>query len=218
MLSKNLLEINTLKILTCIGFADAGFLKNDEAPIVYKSNPTLFEWFSSPIVYLQTDFADRFRKIMGEYFSTKKSLYHYISMAEGNYREYLKTEMVRTKKYFYVLRPVLACRWILEKGTPPPMLFRELMESELPKELVPEVEKLLDLKMNSPEIKEIPRVDRINKYLNESIEEIKVKLKSVGENKEVQWEELNKVFLKEIQIAKDRRKDFIERVMKNENI
>ena len=72
------------------------------------------------------------------------------------------------------------------------------MESELPKEIVPEVEKLLDLKMNSPEIKEIPRVDRINKYLNESIEEIKVKLKSVGENKEVQWEELNKVFLEEI--------------------
>lgn len=72
------------------------------------------------------------------------------------------------------------------------------MESELPKELVPEVEKLLDLKMNSPEIKEIPRVDRINKYLNESIEEIKVKLKSVGENKEVQWEELNKMFLEEV--------------------
>ena len=155
---------------------------------------------------------------MGEYFSTKKSLYHYISMAEGNYREYLKTERVRAKKYFYVLRPVLACRWILEKGTPPPMLFSELMESELPKELVPEVEKLLDLKMNSPEIKEIPRVDKINKYLNESIKEIKFKLKSVGENKEVQWEELNKVFLEEIQIAKDRRKDFIERVMKNENI
>ena len=150
--------------------------------LLYKSNPTLFEWFSSPIVYLETDFADRFRKIMGE----------------GNYREYLKTEMVRAKKYFYVLRPVLACRWILEKGTPPPMLFRELMESELPKEIVPEVEKLLDLKMNSPEIKEIPRVDKINKYLNESIEEIKVKLKSVGENKEVQWEELNKMFLEEV--------------------
>ena len=78
------------------------------------------------------------------------------------------------------------------------MLLRELMESELPKELVPEVEKLLDMKKNSPEIKEIPRVDRINKYLNESIEEIKFKLKSVGENKEVQWEELNKMFLEEV--------------------
>ena len=63
---------------------------------------------------------------------------------------------------------------------------------------MPEVEKLLDLKMNSPEIKEIPRVDRINEYLNESIEEIKFKLKSVGENKEVQWEELNKMFLEEV--------------------
>ena len=72
------------------------------------------------------------------------------------------------------------------------------MESELPKELVPEVEKLLDLKMNSPEIKEIPRVDKINEYLNESIDEIKFKLKSVGENKEVKWEELNKVFLEEV--------------------
>ena len=30
--------------------------------LLYKSNPTLFEWFSSPIVYLETDFADRFRK------------------------------------------------------------------------------------------------------------------------------------------------------------
>ena len=72
------------------------------------------------------------------------------------------------------------------------------MESELPKELLPEVEKLLDLKMNSPEIKEIPRVDKINEYLNESIEEIKAKLKAVGENKEVQWEELNKMFLEEV--------------------
>lgn len=52
--------------------------------------------------------------------------------------------------------------------------------------------------MNSPEIKEIPRVDKINEYLNESIDEIKFKLKSVGENKEVKWEELNKVFLEEV--------------------
>ena len=61
--------------------------------LLYRSNPTLFEWFSSPIVYMETDFADQFRGIMTEYFSTQKSLYHYISMAEGNYREFLKGEM-----------------------------------------------------------------------------------------------------------------------------
>ena len=28
--------------------------------LLYKSNPTLFEWFSSPIVYQKTEFADKF--------------------------------------------------------------------------------------------------------------------------------------------------------------
>ena len=62
--------------------------------LLYRSNPTLFEWFSSPIVYVETEFAKQFREIMIGYFSTKKSLYHYISMAESNYRDYLKGEMV----------------------------------------------------------------------------------------------------------------------------
>ena len=52
--------------------------------LLYKSNPTLFEWFSSPIVYQETEFADKFRDLMMYYFSSKKTLYHYISMAEGN--------------------------------------------------------------------------------------------------------------------------------------
>ena len=166
--------------------------------LLYKSNPTLFEWFSSPIIYVETEFADQFRKIMSNYFSSKRSLYHYISMAEGNYREYLKRDMVRAKKYFYVLRPVLACRWILEKGTPPPMLFSELMETLLPERLRSDVNMLLELKMNSPEIREIPRVDTINEYLDSSIEEIKNIVKSMEESKAPDWQELNDLFLKEL--------------------
>lgn len=164
--------------------------------LLYQSNPTLFEWFSSPIVYMETEFADEIRDIMLEYFSMKKSLYHYISMAERNYRKSLKYEMVKAKKYFYVLRPILACRWILDKGTPPSMLFSELMRSELPESLLTDVTGLLDLKVNSPEIKEIPRIDRINQYLEQSIEEIKMILRQMDGRKEVVWEELNTLFLK----------------------
>ena len=65
--------------------------------LLYKSNPTIFEWFSSPIVYLETPFADEFRGLMGKYFSSKSSLWHYISMASGNYREFLKGDMVKAK-------------------------------------------------------------------------------------------------------------------------
>lgn len=161
--------------------------------LLYKSNPTLFEWFSSPIVYMETEFADEFRKIIREYFSKKKSLYHYISMAEGNYREYLKRDMVRAKKYFYVLRPVLCCRWILEKETPPPMLFSELAASQLPVSLKPVVNELLNLKMTSSEIKEIPRVDVMNAYLDQSIEEIKKQIAEI-EDKKCEWDVLNEFF------------------------
>ncbi len=72
------------------------------------SNPTLFEWLSSPIVYRETEFARDFQGIMQQYFSSKRGLSHYLSMAGRNYREYLKGEKVKAKKYFYVLRPVLA--------------------------------------------------------------------------------------------------------------
>lgn len=64
------------------------------------SNPTLFEWFSSPIVYRETAFAQDFRSIMQRYFSSKRGLSHYLSMASSNYREYLKGDTVKAKKYF----------------------------------------------------------------------------------------------------------------------
>lgn len=167
--------------------------------LFHKSNPTLFEWFSSPIVYMETPFAETFRSMMGNFFSVKRSLYHYIHMAEKNRREYLEGEMVKVKKYFYVLRPVLACRWILEKKTQPPMLFSELMKAELPDSLQEEVDKLLKLKQHSPEVKMIEKVDKINVYLKNSIEDIRDDLKTLEETNMADWQQLNDLFLRQLQ-------------------
>ena len=49
-------------------------------------------------------------------------------MAKGNYSEYLKKDRVKIKKYFYVLRPILACMWIEEYGNSPPMEFDHLLK------------------------------------------------------------------------------------------
>ncbi len=162
------------------------------------SNPTLFEWFSSPIVYRETAFADAFRSVMQKYFSSRRGLSHYLSMAGSNYREYLKGDMVKAKKYFYVLRPVLACRWILDKGTPPPMLFSELVEAELEPALLPDVNRLLDLKVNAPELKTIPRIESINRYLDRSIEEVRSRIAQLPEDASHGWEELNRLFLAQL--------------------
>lgn len=162
--------------------------------LLHKSNPTLFEWFSSPIIYQTSAFADQFRPIMQKYFSSKAGLWHYLHMAEGNYRDYLRGEMVRAKKYFYVLRPILACKWILEKGTPPPMLFTDLVKSELPDDLSETVYQLLDLKMNSPEIKEIPRIDQLNRYLDAGIVSVKEQIEKLPNTPVQDWNELNELF------------------------
>ena len=163
------------------------------------SNPTLFEWFSSPIVYRETAFADEFRAVMQKYFSSKRGLSHYLSMASSNHREYLKGDTVKAKKYFYVLRPILACRWILDKSTPPPMLFSKLVEAELDPALLPDVNRLLDLKMNAPEIKTIPRIESINRYLDSSIEEARSRIVQLPEDTIHDWEELNRLFLSQLQ-------------------
>lgn len=162
--------------------------------LLHKSNPTLFEWNASPIVYKTTDEWQRISAVIQRYFVAKSGLYHYLSTAKSNYREYLKGDTVRLKKYFYVLRPLLACRWILARGTPPPMKFRILMEEYLDGDIRPDVEKLLDLKINSPEITTGKRFDRLNAYIDRTIAEMEATVATLSEDSARSWSELNQIF------------------------
>ncbi len=102
-----------------------------------KSNPVLFEWLRSPIVYKKNDtFYEIFFDISKEYFSPIGTVYHYLHMATGNFKEYLKQEHVRVKNYFYVLRPLLACAWVEQKKSSPPMEFQVLLDSVLSDSIV----------------------------------------------------------------------------------
>ena len=99
------------------------------------------------------------------------------------------------KKYFYVLRPLLACRWILAEKTPPPMLFSTLMDKYLDEAVKPDVQTLLRLKTETPELGEGKRIDRINDYLDQSIEEIEQIIDQLPSDKPRSWESLNSIFL-----------------------
>src|SRR5262245_54567602 len=95
--------------------------------LLRESNPTLLEWLRSPIVYQQeTAWAERLRALAEDGFSPVRGYHHYVSMAKKNLREHLYGEVVRYKKYLYVLRPLLAARWIREGRGVPPMRFAEL--------------------------------------------------------------------------------------------
>jgi predicted nucleotidyltransferase len=135
-----------------------------------KSNPPLLEWLRSPIVYRETfSTIRRLRELSTRYFSPRSCMYHYLHMGEGNFREYLQGEEVRVKKYFYVLRPLLSCRWIESHGTMPPMEFERLVEDQLPQNLYPTISTLLDRKRSGEELDQGPRIPEINLFLTGEI-------------------------------------------------
>lgn len=101
----------------------------------YRGNATLFEWGNSPIVYKTTKLWKEIYEKSKKYFSVKAAAYHYYSIANNTYQQYLQDEFVRYKKYFYVLRPLLAGKYIQKYNCPPPVLFDELMQLDMPTEL-----------------------------------------------------------------------------------
>jgi uncharacterized protein len=137
-----------------------------------KSNPPLLEWLQSPIKYLEAyTVTEQIRRMSPLGFSPRACLYHYLNMARGNFREYLQGDQVRIKKYFYVLRPILACEWIERFGSMPPMAFDELL-SELVSpnsDLRHAVEELLVRKRAGEELDYEPRIGPIHDYLQERL-------------------------------------------------
>jgi hypothetical protein len=136
-----------------------------------KSNPPLLEWLRSPIMYLeQFSTAERIRSLSAEYFNPRSCLHHYLHMASGNFREYLKSDYVSVKKYFYVLRPVLACQWIMKTNTMAPMEFNQLLATQIDdKRLKVAIEELVKRKKHGDELDKEPKITVINDYLEERI-------------------------------------------------
>ncbi|MEQ9229078.1 MAG: nucleotidyltransferase domain-containing protein [Cyclobacteriaceae bacterium] len=150
----------------------AGWELRKTLKLFRKSNPPLLEWLRSPLVYLeQYSTAEQMQDLSAQFFNPKSCTYHYLHMAEGNYRDYLQGEQVRVKKYFYVLRPILACKWIEETNTMAPMEFFELVSSQVSNhELRTEIEQLLERKMNGDELDLEPRINVINQFVQEEIQ------------------------------------------------
>jgi predicted nucleotidyltransferase len=163
--------------------------------LLRNSNPTFFEWGNSPIVYRKSSEWDAVKVVMGDFFHMRPGAFHYLNMAKSNYREYLQSKSVRLKKYLYVLRPILACRWILEHGTPPPMLFAELVEAELEPEVLSTVTRLLEWKVSAPETAEGPRIDALNTYIEKSLAELEEAIPALAIEPKPSWERLNSLFL-----------------------
>jgi predicted nucleotidyltransferase len=165
--------------------------------LMNKSNPALFEWLKSPMVYYKDDYAYGIMEHLSkEYFSPISSMYHYIHMAKGNYREYLQTDKVKIKKYFYVLRPVLACLWVEDKLEPPPVEFEILARQISDRELAGAIGALLQRKKSGMELGLEPRIDAVNDFVETKINHFEERLRGFKPEARPGRESLEEGFIK----------------------
>lgn len=142
-----------------------------------KSNPPLLEWLGSPIVYWEKySTTSQMRQLAETYYSPKACMYHYLHMARGNYREYLKGEQVWIKKYFYVLRPILAINWLERGWGVVPTEFREMVNQLFnPGKLKQEIEALVKSKEQGEELDYGPRIPVISDFIDREIKRLEGK-------------------------------------------
>ena len=150
----------------------AGWELKKALKLFRKSNPPLLEWLESPIVYSENySTANKLRELKKTYFNPKSCLHHYFNMANRNFKHYLEKDKVRTKKYLYVLRPILACEWIKNNNSMAPMEFDTLVETQVQDKLVKkEIEQLLIRKKSGEELNEEPKNQVLHSYLEQKIQ------------------------------------------------
>jgi len=163
--------------------------------LLRKSNPPLLEWLKSPVVYLHDPvFAAEFGALATEFYSPRRCFAHYLHMAFGNWRDYLRgREEVSLKKYLYVFRPLLACRWIERQLGQVPMLFAQLMESVLDEaDVRAALAELVARKQAGQELAVAPPVEALSRFIEAELPRLEALNKPDDAAGEV--EELNGFF------------------------
>jgi len=96
--------------------------------LLWKSNGALLERIQSPIVYQSTPgLKEQFWNYAQKCFTPVATMHHYSGMARTSLSDLLDKNEVKLKKLFYALRATLACKWILERDSIPPIVFNTMV-------------------------------------------------------------------------------------------
>lgn len=130
-------------------------------------NATLIEWLSSPVVYAaDAVFLQAIQAATRQVHRPERSYYHYLHMAAKNYREHLSGDIVKLKKYLYVLRPLLASLWIEKNLGTVPMRFQDLVDALISDEVLKAaIAELLVIKRRAKESELAPAMPIINRFI-----------------------------------------------------
>lgn len=146
-----------------------------------KSNVSIFEWLQSPVVYHNANsFREKLWQAVLPYFQPKTAMHHYLGIASSTLHRNFKEEEVLLKKYFYVLRPVFAARFIAITQQPAPTQFAQLVrfyEDEVEIENI--IKYLLEQKAKASEGQMIKRNKQLDNFIEQEMNQLLTIAKSM---------------------------------------
>lgn len=132
--------------------------------LLIKPNPVLLEWLQSPITYrADEDAKSRLMALAKRTAHRRPLIHHYLHHGRAQFRDHIDgRDIVSLKRYFYVVRPALALRWIREHPDRlVPMALPQLLSGlDMPGHAVSAIEDLMARKGRSRELGE-GRRDRV---------------------------------------------------------
>jgi len=154
--------------------------------LAQKGNPVLFEWLSSPIRYIEMPLSVDFRDVVSSVFDPTTAYRHYYSMALKQWRGNFDRKLVRHKKYFYVVRPLLACSYLLYRPKMVPMRFPDLVEAvKIPASTRKALARLIEEKRQSAESKEGPPIPELHAWIEKTLAKLQHKSPAVSKAPEL---------------------------------
>ena len=137
--------------------------------LMLQSNAVLFDWLQSPVVYTSRDgIKTELEQFAKQCFDKRKVIYHYLGLGNKLIHKYKTLTEIPLKAYLLLIRSTLAAIWIKEQGTPPPVLFSELLpiaESQ-PKALIP-IHQFVMLKKQARPNKEVKKIQVLDQFITE---------------------------------------------------
>jgi uncharacterized protein len=166
--------------------------------LMYKSNPPLLEWLSSPIVYRQNQtFIEELRAVAQQYFAPVPVIYHYINLAKKSLDGLGDSENIKLKKLFYVIRPIFSCMWVGNYHTIPPMNLQAMMsELKIDKQIRKTIDKLILIKADSTEADTIKQPLELIQFLKGNLDYYDHYIKNVENIRNRDASKLNEFFQK----------------------
>ena len=125
----------------------------------------MIERFNSPVEYFaEPGFKEEFKKLIAEYYSPIAVFFHHHSLAKKFWEELKDREEVKLKSYFYLIRSLLSCNWIIQDNTVLPMHIEGLMQY-VDDEYRERLRTLITLKATIGEKYLHPREEKLNEWI-----------------------------------------------------